>query len=1007
MAGFQTALQAYIEGQVTLVQLRQHLSGDLRQSPDLGRRYQRALFGLYQQQVLQEPVYLSLVSLVETFDCPDGDPPRADERTLVDPGPGQAGDDQTRISPRALPRTMPRTLPQPAPGDKPEDALPEPPLTQHEDRTRWGAPLEVSVQTPGRTLFNERLDTAPPGVGSVLKERFRLVEFVGYGGMGDVYKAEDSRRIDADDADPLVAIKVLNKTFREHPESLRALQRETRKTQHLAHPNIITVFDFDRDRDTVFMTMELMQGRPLNEEIDAHPRGFARAEVLRYTLGMAEALKYAHQRGVIHADFKPSNVFLHQGVIKVFDFGIARAAKAGQPEPGSVAAALISGDGFDAGSLGALTPSYASPEMLDSEGWVPAPEDDIYALGCITYELLTGRHPFRKGGNKVPANEARAQGLKPARIKGLSRRQWHALQRTLSFQRQTRTPCVQDFIDDFIPKQGLRPLISRWLFWPSAMLLIVGAAYFPVLESWQQRQVTAFVERLAAGDEALIATRLAEIETYASTRRDLYFNDVRVKEALADFFVTRFEQQAAADQYQAVDAQLAQARRIYEDSRRIAEQTEVMRQRRARRLKELGAELTQILDADLEGFILSYRQLQPLLRTIGQVDRNSPMLRDPRAPVHYLAAVRAFGRQQEYAPAMAMLTVALTQFPARQDLLQEQRRLARERQDYQRSKHIDALQQQVLTAWNKQPVLLDPSAVTLAPLIELLALDAQNSVALTARTRLTAALEAAIAPQLAAHRWDSARQLLGQFAGALALPDRERLARMLAQQRYADEDRLKRLLRAINRAARAGDLGTATEDSALSLLSRLRQSAAAPVAVQQARVHKARVRQAQDRIARGYLRQARLDRSQQRWEAARGQLQAARALVLVMNAQRQAVQRQAALEQAVLEQAVLEQAVLEQELTTIAAAETRAQGEGAQASLAAESDRAALAAEIAGLYQDFEATLLAPNALSLLRSEQALALLDHIERLAPQEPGLDKARLQIAAAYLKDAQRLV
>ncbi|MFT6916493.1 MAG: hypothetical protein ACJAWL_002833 [Motiliproteus sp.] len=991
MEDFKSQLQAYIEGRVTLAHLQQRLKTDLRQSPEIAAVYHRALFGMLQQKVLPEAVYQSLASLIETFDpndlSPDDGPQRDDDRTLVGPGPVAEAEDQTRVGPGpgAKIDDQTRISPQPMPQGTAEGTSSEPPLTKSEDQPRWGALPEADVQTSSSTgvsqwrkPFYQGPGTAPLGVGSVLKERFRLVEFIGYGGMGDVYKAEDSRRMDADDADPLVAIKVLNKTFRDHPESLRALQRETRKTQHLAHPNIINVFDFDRDRDNVFMTMELMKGRPLNEEIKAHPRGFALVEVLNYILGMAEALKYAHHKGVIHSDFKPSNVFVHQGVIKVFDFGIARAAKAGQHESGSVAATDVEVDSFDAGSLGALTPSYASPEMLDTEEWAPAPEDDIYALGCITYELLTGQHPFREGGQKVPGNVACAQGLKPVRIKQLSRGQWKALQRTLSFQRQLRTPCVQDFIDDFMPTEGVRSLTSRWLFWPGAVVLIVGAAYFPVQALWQQRQVNAFVERLDSGSEAQITAQLAEIETYGITQRDLYFNDVRVKEALANFFVTRFEQQAAEDQYHAVDALIAQANRIYEDSRHIAEQTEVISKRRAQRLNELNAELTQILDADLEGFILTYRQLQPLLKIIRQVDRNSPMLRDPRAPVQYLAAVRAFGRQHDYAPAMAMLTVALTQFPERQDFLQEQLRLTRERKDYQRQQRIGELQQ-LLTRWNEQPVELDQSAEALTPLIELLELDAANPVALTARKRLMAALEAAIEPQLAANRWAPARQLLGQFSGALDLLERERLVRTIEQHQYAYEDGLKRLLRAINKAARSGNLGTASEDSALSLLSVLQQSAAAPSIVHQA----------QERIARGHLRQARLERSQQHWNAARGQLQAARALEV---------------EGKVKGNTPL-QTALEQELVSVTEAEARAQdGSPGEASLATEPG---IAVEIAQLYQDFDASLLAPDELSLPRSEQALALLDQIEQLVPQEPRLNNARLQIAARYLKDAQTLV
>ena len=116
---------------------------------------------------------------------------------------------------------------------------------------------------------------------------------------------------------------------------------------------------------------------------------------------MANALAYAHERGFVHCDFKPANVFLTDTAeVKVIDFGIARVFQ--RPEEETEATV------FDPGSLGALTPAYASPEMLEHRE--PDPRDDIYALGCITYELLTGKHPF----DRVPALQARSASMKPA-----------------------------------------------------------------------------------------------------------------------------------------------------------------------------------------------------------------------------------------------------------------------------------------------------------------------------------------------------------------------------------------------------------------------------------------------------------------------------------------------------------------------------------------------------------------------------------------------------------------
>ena len=115
---------------------------------------------------------------------------------------------------------------------------------------------------------------AVKGVGDVLNGRFVLEQRVGSGGMSTVYKALDRRKLEADDRNPYVAVKVLNVEFRAHPQSLIALQREAKKSQSLAHPNIVRVYDFDRDGATVYMTMEYLSGRSLAQIFRA--RGFHR-----------------------------------------------------------------------------------------------------------------------------------------------------------------------------------------------------------------------------------------------------------------------------------------------------------------------------------------------------------------------------------------------------------------------------------------------------------------------------------------------------------------------------------------------------------------------------------------------------------------------------------------------------------------------------------------------------------------------------------------------------------
>ena len=277
----------------------------------------------------------------------------------------------------------------------------------------------------------------------IIKERLGLVRMIGSGGMGDVYKALDLRKIEADDNNPYIAVKVLNSDFRDHPSALMALQRESRKSQILAHPNILTVYDFDRDDDIVFMTMEYLEGDPLDQLLrEQMGTGIDEKLAFNILMDITSALIYAHSHKIVHLDFKPGNIFVtRSGTTKVFDFGIAHTVKKNIPR-------RTKKDEFSPNSLGALTPAYASLEML--EGEKPDMRDDIYALGCVIYELFSGRHPF----DRTPANQALKEEMKPKRLHNISRKQWGALERTLHFTRDKRTPNVENFRNEFFEKES-------------------------------------------------------------------------------------------------------------------------------------------------------------------------------------------------------------------------------------------------------------------------------------------------------------------------------------------------------------------------------------------------------------------------------------------------------------------------------------------------------------------------------------------------------------------------
>ncbi len=372
--------------------------------------------------------------------------------------PVAATDDATRFSPRSLSsstlspsasaETSPEALPQIIAGNSSAIDLISSSNTEH--------PLSEQESTEGMT-------TTPSSDKKVLKGRFVLEEILGIGGMGVVYKAKDLLKVEAQDRDPYVAIKVLSEEFRTHPEAFISLQREAKKAQHIANQNTVKVYDFDRDGDVVFMTMEYMVGQPLDQMVKQyHATGLPPNDAWNILQGMCLALIHAHREDIVHSDLKPGNVFVTEnGMAKIFDFGIARAVQKIDRSHNEQDRTV-----FDAGNLGALTPAYASREML--LGQVPDVRDDIYALGCIAYEMLTGDHPF----TRLPADEAYDKKLKPKRIQGIKKRYWKAIEAALAFERKDRIVSVEAFYKQITEKKK-----SSGALWFSLALSFAAAGF--------------------------------------------------------------------------------------------------------------------------------------------------------------------------------------------------------------------------------------------------------------------------------------------------------------------------------------------------------------------------------------------------------------------------------------------------------------------------------------------------------------------------------------------------
>lgn len=311
------------------------------------------------------------------------------------------------------------------------------------------------------------------GIGETLNGRFVLEKVLGAGGMGEVYKAKDLRRVEMQDNNPYIALKLLRPEFRTHNKFMIALQRESKKVQTLSHPNIVTVYDFDRDGDSAYISMELLEGKSLDRLI--YGKGVGAKQALYIIDRMARGLAYAHQQGYVHADFKPGNVFLDDdNNVKILDFGIAQAVIKDKEGYKNVA--------LDENDLSALTTNYASLEMLN--GAQPLPVDDVYSLCCVAYELLTGRHPYTKSnGARIPAQAAEELGLLPPKIDGIPKRLQRAIKKGVSFHRKDRFDNAGDFLDACKPKFTRKQWILVILFSSISIFAYYG------IDTWNAEKV--------------------------------------------------------------------------------------------------------------------------------------------------------------------------------------------------------------------------------------------------------------------------------------------------------------------------------------------------------------------------------------------------------------------------------------------------------------------------------------------------------------------------------------
>jgi serine/threonine protein kinase len=309
------------------------------------------------------------------------------------------------------------------------------------------------------------------GVGDILQGRFSLVALIGEGGMSRVFKAIDLRRAEAGASDSHVAVKVLTEPFNEYFGSIVALQREAHKLQSLTHPNIVRVIDCDRDGRTVFMTMEYLPGRSLQRIFRlSDPGGMDPAAALKLLASVGDALEYAHEHHIVHGDLKPGNIIVtDHGRVKVIDFGMAKFIARADITTG-LQAANDDAPANDAAPK-AITPRYASPELAAGED--PEPADDVYALACIAYEALCGKHPF--GRDTDP--RIRGAHFRLTRPTGMAAHQYAAIVRALAFKRSNRTPSVLRFLAE-LSGTHRRGVLKGWALLSATLVAAIAVMVF-------------------------------------------------------------------------------------------------------------------------------------------------------------------------------------------------------------------------------------------------------------------------------------------------------------------------------------------------------------------------------------------------------------------------------------------------------------------------------------------------------------------------------------------------
>lgn len=398
--------------------------------------------------------------------------------------------------------------------------------------------------------------------GDVLCDRYLVEAQVARSGMGHVFRALDRQREQAGVPDARVALKLARHSVGASGETSALLRQEFAKLSQLRHPNIVDVFDIARDGELEFLVMEWLEGETLADLLERiTTRRIALDRAVEIIEGTARALAYAHDRGIVHGDVKPSNIFLAGRGVKLLDFGSAGASTTPAERPWA-------------------TRAYASPAVI--AGRPPQPHDDVFALGVTAYCLLSGERPF----GEHDALAARERHLEPPPLPEDALDRWPAIRHALALDAVERTANAGLFLEEFAeqanehaPPGGDARSVSYGVVAAIvlACIVLVSVGNVGTVESLPRPSQAA----LAAAERALAEGRLAEpgeggeggalalfnrvLESEPGNRRALAGLD-----AVADRFIVRAHEAVAAGAVGDARASLALARRARPDHPGVA-----------------------------------------------------------------------------------------------------------------------------------------------------------------------------------------------------------------------------------------------------------------------------------------------------------------------------------------------------------------------------------------------------------------------------------------------------